>query len=186
MRGLHFLLSIFVLYGFCYPAMAADGGMDFLQEEIEGVTLSMNVQDAKTTLEKRGYTLTKEEDAAFRFRKDDKYEVSIEFLPSYRDKAAPLARDVTTIIYNELVTNIIDTNAPDAHYSCPKAHEVYKRFCPQAGKDACLNEPGLQLRSNNLSGSPFDKSFSFATSVQVNQRCMIMLMSKQRPRLIME
>ncbi len=195
MRGLHFLFSVFMLFGFSYPAIAADEITDFLQEKIEGVALSMTVQEAKTELKKRGYTPVGEIENheyingaqhTYRYQKDGKYKVAITTARTYKDASAPLTRNLSDISYKEDIPKIVDIYNPQTHYVCPKVIAQYKRFCPQAGEQSCQFDSNVRIYSHNyhIRHHPDDK-FMLEANAQVNQRCGIMLMRKSpyRPQL---
>ncbi len=195
MRILHFLFSVFILFGITYPAMAADEIIDFFQEEIEGITLSMNAQEAKAELEKRGYTPVGDAETnehiygsqhIYRFQKDGKYKIAIATFPAHKGTSDPLTQDIIEISYQENIPKIVDIYNPQTHYICPKVVEQYKRFCPQAGEQSCKFDSMVRIYSHNYHTRhhPDDK-FIFEAGALVNKRCGIMLMRKlpYRPQL---
>ncbi|MGH1375241.1 MAG: hypothetical protein ACRBCK_02740 [Alphaproteobacteria bacterium] len=187
MRIIHFIFAAFLFCGFVYPAVAAtDPVIDFLQEKIEGVALSMNLEDAKAELEKRGYAPVidaNSKEHVYRFRKDEQYELSLVTSRLYTDTrkgiSDPIVGDIVEISYQEYIPKIVDINNPETHYICPKVIEKSKKFCPHAGSKSCEFEPNVRIYSDNfyVRHHPDDK-YMFEANAQVNERCNIIMMRK--------
>ncbi|MGH1377514.1 MAG: hypothetical protein ACRBB3_01710 [Alphaproteobacteria bacterium] len=172
------LLAILIIPALSNQSFAFD--YNFSRENIEGVTIDMTVGEAIKVLKSQGYKEKHRMRKGLSFEKDGKYIVKIASdITRLSNIENPGAENeaLTEVIYEENISKIVDIYQPETRYVCPKAKDIYGKFCPQAGEEACKYKPSLRIKTdtnNDLTKG----GFWFEVSAITNRRCQIMIVRK--------